>query len=110
MLVVLSVNVANVVRMGRVNGKKVSSHRPDEPQHEMEQTVVWYCNCFTLAIISVSALYVIIVVIRQSFDIASIFQGVARNNVGVVISRVNIIRSLQVMEGTLTITIILAVV
>lgn len=110
-LVVLGVYVANVIGMGGVNRKKVSPHSPDEPQHEMEQTVIGYCYFITAIamFLVLSALYVIIAVIRQSFEFTSTtFQGMARNNVGVVISRVNIVSSSKVMlEGTLMMVIII---
>jgi hypothetical protein len=111
-LVVLGVNVANVIGMCGVNRKKVSPQSPDEPQHEMEQTVIGYCYFITAIamFLVLSALYVIIIaVIRQSFEFTSTtFQGMARNNVGVVISRVNIVCSSKVMlEGTLVMVIII---
>ena len=112
-LVVLGVNVANVIWMGGVNRKKMSSHRPDESQHEMEQTIIGYSNIFSPTTDSGSPLYVIKTVIRQqSFDIVAILQGMARYNVWVVIiSRVNnIIHSLQVLIGTLMIAVMLSVV
>ena len=99
--------------MGGVNRKKMSSHRPDESQHEMKQSVIGYSNIFRPTTDSGSPLYVIKAVIRQeSFDIVAILQGMARYNVWVVIiSRVNnIIHSLQVLIGTLMIAVMLSVV